>query len=212
MATEGKRSIGLNTADWLAQRVSRSVGLPHGRISEIALSSGFKQLDECEIPDQMLYHRRSYRRFGRLDGNLFLAANCSLVGIFIASLMPKVSSLVGLSTPGFALKELSAVLLAALPAMIAAFAGLRADMDLVRLVERSAWASAHLGKLRRLIVHAANSYDDYAALAQRVALLLAAELAEWQAVLESRRLRLSRRHAFQRHWLPISIRRYVRMD
>jgi hypothetical protein len=42
--------------------------------------------------------------------------------------------------------------------------------------------------------------------------VLAAELYEWQAVLESRRLRLSRRRAFQRHLVPFSIRKYTRMD
>lgn len=207
-----RRSAGLSMADWIVHRVSRSIGLPHGCVSGAEIADGITHLRDCEIPAQIAYHRRSYRRFGSLDRNLVLAANCSLVGIVVVSAVPKISTLLGISTPELLAKGPSAVLLSALPAMVAAFGGLRADTDLVRLVERSAWASAYLGKLRRMISGGLHSYDDYADLAQRTALVLAAELIEWQAVLESRRLRLSRRQAFKKRLLPLWIRKYTRMD
>jgi hypothetical protein len=212
LAVDLRRPLGLSAADWLVRRVSRAIGLPRGRISNEAVSVGFNQLAEREIREQIDYHRLSYRRFGSLDRNLSLAATCSIVGIIAVSVLPKLSTLVGLAAPPFVAKSLLSVILAALPAMIAAFAGLRADTDLVRLLERSAWASAYLGKLRRLISQAARTYDEYAEFAHRTARVLAAELYEWQAVLESRRLRLSRRRAFQRHLVPFSIRKYTRMD
>jgi hypothetical protein len=85
------------------------------------------------------------------------------------------------------------VILFILPAATTAFNGVRADADLVRLVERSALTSAALERLRQAILSTSLTYDRVAIGAKRVAELMGEELTEWRLVLESRRIRTKHR-------------------
>jgi hypothetical protein len=76
-----------------------------------------------------------------------------------------------------------------LPAMAAAFNGIRAAADLALLAERSAMMAAALSRLRRVVLSTAMNYDRIAVAAVRSAGIMGDELGEWRFVLESRRAR-----------------------
>ena len=79
-----------------------------------------------------------------------------------------------------------------LPAMAAAFNGIRAAADLALLAERSAMMAAALSRLRRVVLSTAMNYDRIAVAAVRSAGIMGDELGEWRFVLESRRARARR--------------------
>ena len=81
-------------------------------------------------------------------------------------------------------KPIAIVVFSVLPAMAAAFNGIRAYADLVRLSERSAMMAAGLARLRRTIRSAPMNYDRVAAAAARLAGIMGDELTEWRFVLE----------------------------
>jgi hypothetical protein len=195
--TSRLQSTGPNTTDWFVRRTSRSLGLADGRISSETIASAFEQLADYEVKSQIIYHKIAYRRFGYMDRRLSVSAGIALLGIVAMAIAPKFSPYAG---PGVdnSVRAISGVMLAMLPAALAAFNGIRADADLIRLTERSAWAAAFLSKLKRTIATTDHTYDHYEGLAQQAASFMAAELNEWQTVLESRRLRLSRRKAFRK--------------
>jgi hypothetical protein len=90
--------------------------------------------------------------------------------------------------------------------MAAAFNGIRAAADLVRLAERSAAMAAALTRLRRVILSTPMNYDRLEVAAVRVAKIMGDELGEWRFVLESRRVRAQLSHVSGRSWF--SLRRY----
>ena len=97
-------------------------------------------------------------------------------------------------------KPIAIVVFSVLPAMAAAFNGIRAYADLVRLSERSAMMAAGLARLRRTIRSAPMNYDRVAAAAARLAGIMGDELTEWRFVLESRWARAHRARRLGRSW------------
>jgi hypothetical protein len=97
-------------------------------------------------------------------------------------------------------KPIAIVVFSVLPAMAAAFNGIRAYADLVRLSERSAMMAAGLARLRRTIRSAPMNYDRVAAAAARLAGIMGDELTEWRFVLESRWARAYRARRLGRSW------------
>ena len=100
-------------------------------------------------------------------------------------------------------KPVAIVLFFVLPAMAAAFNGIRAAADLVRLAERSAAMAAALTRLRRVILSTPMNYDRLAVAAVRVAKIMGDELGEWRFVLESRRTRAQRSRGSSRSWFSL---------
>jgi hypothetical protein len=191
------QSTGLTSTEWFVRRTSRAVGLPIGIISPAVVESGFEQLAEFEITGQIAYHRDTCHRLGILERRLSLAAAVSIVGIIAVVLAPNLAIWMGAGKYQAPIRAFAGILLAMLPAALAAFNGIRADADLIRLTERSAWSSAYLSKLKRAMARQAPTFDKYEEFAKKTASFLAAELLEWHMVLESRRIRLSRRRAFR---------------
>jgi hypothetical protein len=97
-------------------------------------------------------------------------------------------------------KPIAIVVFSVLPAMAAAFNGIRAYADLARLSERSAMMAAGLARLRRTIHSAPMNYDRVAAAAARLASIMGDELTEWRFVLESRWARTHRARRLGRSW------------
>ena len=97
-----------------------------------------------------------------------------------------------------------------LPAMAAAFNGIRAAADLGLLAERSAMMAAALARLRRVILSTPMNYDGVAVAAVRSAGIMGDELGEWRFVLESRRARARRLRTSWRS--RFSLRRHRKAD
>jgi hypothetical protein len=158
------------------------------------------QIAFIEIREQVNYHRHSFRQLGKLERRLALAANVALGSAIV------IGATLGSTAYFFGGQEVAwwrptaSVLLGALPAAMSAFNGIRADGDLVRLVERSAMTAATLARLNRTILSGPLTYDRVIGAATRVAAIMAAERSEWRFVLESRRTRTHRRRAMRRSW------------
>jgi hypothetical protein len=194
---DGVQSTSLTSTEWFVRRTSRAMGLPMGIVSPAVVESGFEQLAEFEIKGQIAYHRGACHQLGILERRLSLAANVSVLGIVAIVLAPSLAIWMGAARYEAPIRAFASILLAMLPAALAAFNGIRADADLIRLTERSAWSSAYLSKLKRAMARQAPTFDKYEEFARKTAWFLAAELLEWHMVLESRRTRLSRRRAFR---------------
>jgi hypothetical protein len=186
--------------DWYARRTARALDAPAGMVSAPELSSLAKQLVGQEIHEQVTYHRGAVRQLGTLERRLAFAASLALYTTILVGGALGVAAyfLGGLEAVWW--KPAANVLLAALPAAMTAFNGIRADSDLVRLVERSAMTASSLARIGRTVSQLPLTYDGLAAAAARVATIMANERSEWRFVLESRRTRSKRRKAMRRHW------------
>jgi hypothetical protein len=200
-AQRGLQSTDLTSVEWFVRRVSRGMGLPKGIISSAVVESGFDQVREIEIEGQIAYHRAACHQLGVLERRLSWAASASILGMIALVLAPSLAAWMGATQYRAPIQAFASILLAMLPAALAAFSGIRADADLVRLTERSAWSAAYLSKLKRAMEGQAASFDKYEEFAKKAASFMAAELLEWHMVLESRQARLSRRRAFRHGWL-----------
>jgi hypothetical protein len=189
--------------DWYLRRYERALEPPHGTIQANDVARVAKQLIDTEIPGQLRYHHATFRQLGMLDRRLAAAARFSL-GAAIA-----VAALYGLSVYVLAdinrdtWKPIAIVVFSVLPAMAAAFNGIRAYADLARLSERSAMMAAGLARLRRTIRSAPMNYDRVAAAAGRLASIMGDELTEWRFVLESRWARAHRARKLGRSWFRL---------
>ena len=179
----------LSWTDWYLKRMARALGPPQGKIDAASVGAAADHLTEAEIPDQIAYHRTTFRRLGRLEQRLFYAANASLAAaLLVAVLLTAEAVRVG-SLHAIHWRPLAIGLLAMLPATMTGLNGLRVDADLTRLVERSAQTVASLFRIRRAILAAPRDYDYVAANMERLAAIMGNELADWRFVIESRRSR-----------------------
>ena len=195
----GRRSRDAWT-DWYVRRTVRALGAPAGVLGEPALSAMSEQLVAVEIGEQIGYHRRAFRQLGKLERRLALAANAALGAAVAVGGALAATAYLGGGLDAVSWKPMANILLAALPAAMTAFNGIRADSDLVRLVERSAITAAALARLGRAIRRSAMTYDRLTGAAIHTVSIMASERAEWRFVLESRRTRTSRRRAIRRSW------------
>jgi len=179
----------LSWTDWYLQRMARALGPPQGKIDAASIAAAADHLAEVEIPEQIAYHRTTFRRLGRLEQRLFYVANASLAAALAVAVLLAADALRTGSLQAIPWRPLALGLLAVLPATMTGLNGLRVDADLTRLVERSAQTVASLFRIRRAIVAAPREYDHVAANMQRLAAVMAAELADWRFVIESRRAR-----------------------
>jgi hypothetical protein len=184
--------------DWYVRRCCFELDAPSGRIRTSDIPEIASVLVGREIEAQLSYHRQAFRRFGRLEQRLFVSAYAALAAtVAVAAAVGITAHFVG-GTQNVAWKPLALLALAVFPAITTAFNGIRADADLVQLVERSALATVALTRLRRALNSSAINFDRVAAAATRVSLLMGDELSEWRFMLENRRLRRSRRLEWRR--------------
>ncbi len=183
--------------DWYVARMAHALGPPQGKIDGASIALAADRLCNVEIPDQIDYHRRTFRQLGLLERRLFFGAHAALVTSLGVAVLLAISALRAGSLEAVGWKPFAIVLLAVLPATMTSLNGLRVDADLVRLVERSAQTIARLFRIKRNILAAPRDYDHVAAGMQRLASILSGELEEWRFVIESRRSR-SRRHPIKK--------------
>lgn len=175
--------------DWYVRRMARAMGPPRGRIDDAAVAAATDYLLNSEIPEQIDYHRVTFRQLGRLERRLLFGAHAALLASVAIALLLGITALYESTLAAMGLRPMAIVMLTVLPATMTALNGLRVDADLVRLVERSAQTVALLFRLRRVIVAAPDDYDHVASNMQRLASIMGNELAEWRFVIESRRSR-----------------------
>ena len=192
--------------EWYLRRYARALDPPHGTIGAGEVARLANQLAESEIPEQLKYHRATFRQVGLLDRRLSAAARVALASAIVVAGLYGISAYYFGGVAHVSWKPVAIVLFFVLPAMAAAFNGIRAAADLVRLTERSAAMAAALARLRRVILSTPMNYDRLEVAAIRVAKIMGDELGEWRFVLESRRVRAQLSHVSGRSWL--SLRRY----
>jgi hypothetical protein len=178
--------------NWYMRRIERGLGAPNGVMGFDAVQGFRRQLVETEIPKQLNYHRATLYQLGILERRLSIAATIALYVTFALAAVFAVWAYFGDGLDRVSWRPFAIVILFVLPAATTAFNGIRADADLVRLVERSALTSAALERLRRAILSKSPTYDRVAIAARRAAALKGEELSEWRFVLESRRARTKR--------------------
>jgi hypothetical protein len=179
-------------AEWYVRRSERALGPPAGEMRPPDLGRVARWLADVEIAGQIDYHRRAFRQLSLLEQRLAGVARLALGATTAVAAVLGVVAVAKLKLGWW--QSVASLVLFALPAVTSAFAGVRAEADLVRLSERSAGAATALARLRRAINAAAPSYDRIAVAAMRAASIMAAELSDWRFVLERRRAR-SRRPA-----------------
>jgi hypothetical protein len=179
--------------DWYIRRAAHAIGPPQGKIDAASIAAAADHLSEIEIPDQIDYHRGTFRQLGLLDQRLFFGAHAALLASLGVAVLLAIAAVRAGSVDAVGWKPFAIVLLAILPATMTSLNGLRVDADLARLVERSAQTIALLFRVRRNILTSPRDYDHVAAGMQRLASIMMNELEEWRFVIESRRSRSGRR-------------------
>jgi hypothetical protein len=194
-------------AEWYIRRYARALEPPHGTIGASEVASFANQLAEGEIAEQLKYHRANFRQVGLLDRRLSAAARVALASAIVVAGLYGISAYYFGAVADVPWKPIAIVLFFVLPAMAAAFNGIRAAADLIRLAERSATMAAALTRVRRVILCTPMNYDRLAVAAVRVAKIMGDELSEWRFVLESRRARAQRSRMSGRSWFLLRRRR-----
>jgi hypothetical protein len=189
--------------DWYLRRYQRALDPPHGTIQPSDVARFAERLADTEIPEQLKYHHANFRQLGLLDRRLAAAARFSLGAAIVVAALYGISAYVVPDVNRDTWKPVAIVVFFVLPAMAAAFNGIRAYTDLARLSERSAMMAAALTRLRRIIRSTPMNYDRVAVAAARLASIMGDELTEWRFVLESRWARTHRAHKLGRSWLRL---------
>ena len=65
--------------DWYIRRTAHALGPPQGKIDAASIAAAADHLSEIEIPDQIEYHRGTFRQLGLLERRLFFGAHAALV-------------------------------------------------------------------------------------------------------------------------------------
>jgi hypothetical protein len=178
--------------DWYRRRYERAFAPPRGTIQADDIARFGRQLVDTEIPGQLRYHHANFRQLGLLDRRLAAAARFSRGAAIAVAAFYGISVYILADINRDTWKPIAIVVFSVLPAMAAAFNGIRAYTDLARLSERSAMMAAALARLRRTICSAPMNYDRVAAAAAKLAGIMGDELTEWRFVLESRWARAHR--------------------
>jgi hypothetical protein len=191
--------------EWYVRRYERALDPPRGTIDAGDIARFAEQLAETEIPDQLNYHRANFRELSALDRRLSSAARFALGStIVVAGVYGIWVYYIGSIHPSWT--PIAVLLFFVLPAMAAAFNGIRAAAELVLFAERSAVMVTALTKLRRVIRSTPMNYDRVAVAALRSAGLMSNELGEWRFMLENRQARGQHSRISKRRWF--SLHRY----
>jgi hypothetical protein len=179
--------------NWYVSRSARSLGPPTGVAGAAYLASATGGLQKY-IRHQSSYHHLSLRRLGLLEARLSLIAHAALIAsLFVAAALGVEVVRAG-DSESLGWKPVAILLLTILPATTTAMNGLRAEMDLSRLIERSAQTAVRLARINRALSSAPVTYDRLAVAASRSSTIMDNEMSEWRFVLENRRARVGRKH------------------
>jgi hypothetical protein len=190
--------------NWYVTRSARSLGLATGVAGAAYLTSATGDLQKY-LRQQSSYHHLSLRRLGLLEARLALIAHAALIAaIFVAAALGIEVVRAG-GSESVEWKPVAILLLTILPATTTAMNGLRAEMDLDRLIERSAQTAVLLARINRALSSAPVTYDRLAVAAERSSAIMDNEMSEWRFVLESRRARVGR----NRRSIVSRVRRWI---
>jgi hypothetical protein len=198
--------------EWYVRRYQRGLDPPDGTIQTTDIARFAKQLADREIPEQLKYHRANFRQVGLLDRRLSAAARIALASTIVVAGLCGISAYYFGGTARVPWMPVAIILFFVLPAVAAAFNGIRAAADLIRLAERSAMMAAALTRLRRAILSMPMNYDRAAVAAVRTAGIMSDELGEWRFVLESQRARAQHKRLLGRSWFSLPRHRKAASD
>jgi hypothetical protein len=174
--------------DWYVRRCVRALDAPSGVIDAARIADIAANLVGREIDSQLDYHRRAFRQLGRLERRLYCAAYAALALAIVVAAGVTIATYVLGASRIVEWQPAALLALAVFPAATTAFNGIRADAELLQLVERSASMTTGLSRLRRMLGKPLN-YDLVALTARSAGALMNDELSEWRLMLENRRLR-----------------------
>jgi hypothetical protein len=177
--------------EWYASRSARALGPPTGLMDTAYLAACTKRLQD-HIDQQVAYHRSTFRKLGLLERRLALIGRLTLAASILVAILLGITVVRAGGVHAVGWNAVALVLLTVLPAAASAMSGLRAEMDLIRLIERSGQTIALLSHVNRAISDVPLTYDRVSAAATRMASIMDDELKEWRFVLESRRSRAGR--------------------
>jgi hypothetical protein len=179
--------------NWYVGRSARSLGPPTGAADAAYLASATGELQKY-LRQQLSYHHLSLRRLGLLEARLSLIAHAALIVSILVAAAFGVETVRAGGSGSVGWKPVAILLLTILPATMTAMNGLRAEMDLDRLIERSAQTAVLLARINRAVSSAPVTFDRLAVAAIRSSAIMDNEMSEWRFVLESRRARVGRNH------------------
>ena len=92
--------------DWYLVRTAHALGPPEGRIDAVSIAAAADHLTEVEIPQQIDYHRTTFRQLGLLERRLLLAAHGSLLAAIGVAVLLGITALRAGSLDAVALEAL----------------------------------------------------------------------------------------------------------
>ncbi len=206
-AEDAMRPIAATWPAWYTTRVARELG-PCAAPAPSQARALLAHLLEAEISEQISYHRGAIRRFAALDIRARIMA-WVLLGLTIGT--AAIMFIQSFRHPErLSWSGLTSLALWAAPAIVTSLNAFRAELDLVRLTERSSRISRGLSRLMHAATARAEALagtsdvtSDAArerelvaldrAVARGAASLMLGEVSQWRFVLETRAARL-RRH------------------
>ena len=177
---------------WLARATARELGLPHATADDAYLSRVHAAARSL-VDDQISYHRANAKRMHRLEHRLHHAGEFLFGGTIVACAAWIVCTLAGVPMSfggSVGLTEIVTALTAAMPAVGAAFYGIRMQGDFARVADRSLVTVARLERLKRALNVDPLDYTRLTARLRRLADIMLADIEHWRTTYQARPLAL----------------------
>ena len=176
---------------WLARATARELGLPHATADDAYLSRVHTAATNL-VDDQIAYHRANAKRMHKLEHRLHHAGEFLFGGTIVACTAWIVCKLAGvpMNFGSVGLTEIVTALTAAMPAVGAAFYGIRMQGDFARVADRSLVTVARLERLKRALNVDPLDYARLTARLRRLADIMLADIEHWRTTYQARPLAL----------------------
>ena len=184
--------------DWYLMRMAYAAGPASAAIDQPYVESVVDHLLHGEITDQISYHRRTFRRLSLFEHRLVIVGYSSLAASGLIAIALIVATIAANNFNAVGWRPFAVVLLTAFSSSMTALNGLRGEVDLVRLSERSAQTVTLLFRARRMLRATPIGYDRAIDFMRWLSLVMGAEVEEWRSVIENRRIRRSLRSIHKR--------------
>lgn len=177
---------------WLARATARELGLPHATADDAYLSR-VHAAARTLVDDQIAYHRANAKRMHRLEHRLHNHGEFLFGATIVACAAWIVCRLAGVPMSfggSVGLTEIVTALTAAMPAVGAAFYGIRMQGDFARVADRSLVTVARLERLKRALNVDPLDYTRLTARLRRLADIMLADIEHWRTTYQARPLAL----------------------
>jgi hypothetical protein len=177
---------------WLSRATAREMGLPGASVDQAYLER-VRAVVQRTLAEQVEYQRSSAKQIRELDHRLHHAGEY-LFGATIAACLIwiglKVSGLMPLAQQWLDVTAVVTVLTATLPALGAAFYGIRMQGDFSAVAERSAVMIRRLERLQRAIEADPLDFARLASRLHRLSDIMLTDVANWRTTYQARPLTL----------------------